>query len=712
MTRLGKRSAHSRWARRKARIAVEQLEARNLLAYTPAQIAHAYGFDLVKFSNGTIKGDGSGQTIAIVDAFDDPTIASDLQKFDSTFGLPAPPSFQKLTPQGQPAANAGWALEIALDVEWAHAIAPGANIVLVEAANNSSTNLYAADVYAANLPGVSVVSNSWGSGEYSGETSADANFTHAGVTFIFSAGDSGAGTLYASASPNVLSIGGTTLNLDGSGNWLGETAWSGSGGGPSVFEAKPSYQSGVTISSTRATPDVAFDANPSTGVYVYDTNNGGWFQVGGTSLGSPAWAGLVAIVNQGRAVNGNSSLNGSDLLAQIYKVSANDFHDITSGSNGYQAGPGYDFVTGRGSPIANLLIPDLVATGTGSTQPPTVPSAPTGLSATAGDGQVTLTWNGSSGATSYNVYRSLTKGGEGATAYKKGITSTSFTDTGLTDGTTYYYTVTAVNSAGESGQSSEVSATPQKSSTVVAIDSGGGAAGSFVSDTDYSGGHRYSTFHSIDTSRVTNPAPQSVYQTERWGNFTYTVPNLTPGASYTIRLHFAEIYWNSAGARLFNVNINGTQVLTNFDIFASAGGKYIAIVKQFTATADANGQITIQFISLVDNAKLSGLEIIAASGSAIIGNHASGVSIRPPGSDSSPGVGFGSELPNFLVVESPHAARTDTKVDGNSGGTPAASNLPALLPSIATEVVFAAAGGETQASEPDWTEDLLMQSEI
>src|SRR5262249_41555556 len=147
----------------------------------------------------------------------------------------------------------------------------------------------------------------------------------------------------------------------------------------------------------------------------------------------------------------------------------------------------------------------------------------------------------------------------------------------------------------------------------------------------------------------------------------------------------------------------------------SAGGKYIAIVKQFTATADANGKITIQFISLVDNAKLSGLEIIAASGSAIIGNHASGVSIRPPGSDSSLGGGFVSQLPNFLVVESPDAARTDTKADGNSRGSssmPTASSLPVSSLSNATELVFAAAGGETQASEPDWTEDLLMQDQI
>jgi hypothetical protein len=350
---------------------LEQLEARTLLAYSPAQIAHAYGFDQISYSSGLR---GAGQTIAIVDAFDDPTIQSDLHNFDVTFGLPDP-VFTKFTPQGTPTVDAGWALEIALDVEWAHAIAPGAAINLVESLDNSSTNLYAADVYAAGLTGVSVVSNSWSGSEYSSEVGDDKYFVtptgHQGVTFVFSAGDSGAPAEYPSASPNVLSVGGTTLNLSSNGTWLSETGWGfgrasrffgGSGGGPSQFEAKPAFQNGIVSGTHRGTPDVAFDGDPNTGVYVYDTNNGGWFQVGGTSVGAPSWAGLIATVNQGRAINLNGSLKGSDLLSQIYKVSANDFHDITSGSNGYRAGPGFDFVTGRGSPKANLLIPDLVAT--------------------------------------------------------------------------------------------------------------------------------------------------------------------------------------------------------------------------------------------------------------------------------------------------------------------------------------------------------------
>src|SRR5262245_54776656 len=162
---------------------------------TPAQIRHAYGFDQISFNNGAIAGDGSGMTIAIVDAYDDPNIAGDLHQFDLQFGLPDP-TFTKVNQSGGttlPAANAGWASEIALDVEWAHAIAPKASILLVEASSNSYANLFAAVRYAARQPGVAVVSMSFGGGEFSGETSYDSSFVtpsgHAGVTFIASSGD-------------------------------------------------------------------------------------------------------------------------------------------------------------------------------------------------------------------------------------------------------------------------------------------------------------------------------------------------------------------------------------------------------------------------------------------------------------------------------------------------------------------------------------------
>jgi subtilase family serine protease len=336
---------------------------------TPAQVKAAYGFSSVKF--GSVVGNGAGQTIAIVDAYNDPNIKSDLAKFDATFGLAAPPSFKIVNQNGGttlPQNDTGWAGEIALDVEWAHAIAPAANILLVEASSATMSALDAALDYARSATGVVVVSNSWGGSEFSTEKSQDVHFTtpagHAGVTFTVAAGDSGAGAEYPSSSPDVLSVGGSTLRLTSSGAYSSESVWSGGGGGTSRYEGLPSYQSSLGV-SMRGAPDVSYDANPYTGFAVYDTYGGsGWAQYGGTSAGAPQWAALIAIADQGRAIAGKSSLaNVQDVL---YSLSRSDFHDITSGSNGYRATSGYDLASGLGSPIANLVIRDLVAY-TGST---------------------------------------------------------------------------------------------------------------------------------------------------------------------------------------------------------------------------------------------------------------------------------------------------------------------------------------------------------
>jgi hypothetical protein len=342
--------------------------------YSPQQVRHAYGFDQVTFSNGAV-GDGSGTTIAIVDAYDDPNIASDLQKFDAAFGLPNP-VFTKVNQTGgstMPAANKSWATEIALDVEWAHAIAPGAKILLVEAKSNSMSDLMAAVDYARHASGVVAVSMSWSGGEFSTEVNYDSYFTtpagHAGVSFFVSSGDTGAPTGYPDSSPNVVAVGGTSLSLSGS-NYSSESGWSGSGGGITTYEAQPSYQTGVVTQSTtrRASPDVSYDSDPNTGFPVYDSYNNGtakpWGQWGGTSDAAPQWAALVAIADQGRAIGGLGSLDSrTQLLPALYKLPASDFHDITSGTSTgsphYTAAPGYDLVTGRGTPIANLVIKDL-----------------------------------------------------------------------------------------------------------------------------------------------------------------------------------------------------------------------------------------------------------------------------------------------------------------------------------------------------------------
>jgi len=355
---------------------------------TPAQIRHAYGFDQISFANGTIPGDGRGTTIAIVDAYDDPNIANDLHQFDLRFGLPDP-TFTKVNQSGGsslPAASSDWAPEISLDVEWAHAIAPKANILLVEANDNSDANLFAAAAYAAKQPGVVVVSMSFGGGEDPSETGYDSTFTtpsgHGGVTFVASSGDNGAPASYPATSPNVLAVGGTTLNLDSAGNILSESGWSGSGGGISTVESQPAYQKGVvTQSSTfRTNPDVSYDADPNTGFPIYDSYNNPlsapWAQYGGTSDAAPQWSALIAITDQGRALAGLSSLDGAtQTLPKIYALPATDFHDIVGGTStgtpNYTAVQGYDLVTGRGSPYANQVVADLIGQSTspvGSTQ--------------------------------------------------------------------------------------------------------------------------------------------------------------------------------------------------------------------------------------------------------------------------------------------------------------------------------------------------------
>lgn len=342
-------------------------------AFKPAQVRHAYGFD-------QIKNQGAGQMIGIVDAYDDPGIESDLAVFNKQFSLPACTTsngcFRKVFASGhRPVANANWSFEIALDVEWAHAIAPQATIVLVEAASNSLSDLIAAaDVAVRN--GASVVSMSWTVGEFSGEVSMDNHFVSNGVTYLAASGDMGTGAAYPAASPDVIGVGGTSLTLDGNGNYLGETAWRGSGGGRSKFEHEPLFQAlfGIPYDAPglRGVPDVAYDGDPGTGFAIYNSlgMNGyrGWFQVGGTSAGAPQWAALIAIANSLRATAKKARLNGTDSRLYTLAKSGMDanFHGVTQGSNGgcgstCNAQPGYDYITGLGTPKASALIAALVA---------------------------------------------------------------------------------------------------------------------------------------------------------------------------------------------------------------------------------------------------------------------------------------------------------------------------------------------------------------
>ncbi|NUS15342.1 MAG: hypothetical protein HOY69_28785 [Streptomyces sp.] len=333
--------------------------------YTPQQIRARLG----------LTGDGSGQTIAIVDAYDYPTAASDLNHFAGHFGLPqtcdSVPAgtdcfdFQQVYADGtQPPANANWEEEEALDIEWAHAVAPHAKIVLVEAADASAAGLYrAVDKAAALHP--AAVSNSWGMSEFSEESFYDGHCKLADAVCTQSTGDAGYPAGYSSTNPNALAIGGTTLQLDADGNTLGETAWSSTGGGLSYFEKRPAYQDGVQSAPFRATPDVSFVADPATGVAVYTTATGRalWLEVGGTSLSAPVWGALLTAADQLRATAGKPHLavagpDGDTAHADVYALGGK-LNDVTSGSNGLcgaecTAGPGYDTVTGLGSPLAGV----------------------------------------------------------------------------------------------------------------------------------------------------------------------------------------------------------------------------------------------------------------------------------------------------------------------------------------------------------------------
>jgi hypothetical protein len=356
-----------------------------IAGYTPDQIRQAYGIDQVP-------ADGQGQTIAIVDAYNDPNIQSDLNTFDAQFGISAPPSFTVVSQSGDSVSKisteAAWSAETALDVEWAHAIAPAANILLVEANSSSLTNLLAAVDYARNVDGVSVVSMSWGGGEFTSETQYDSLFTtpagHTGVTFVAASGDRGAffGAEWPASSPNVLSVGGTTMQPagDSTSSTHHETAWRMSTSGRSAMEREPAYQRTIQQTGSRIIPDVALNADPDTGYAVFDSvaNNGksGWQVVGGTSAAAPQWGALVAVADQLRVASVLGTLDGATQTLPAVYLSADDpgtysanFNAISTAFYGQlgQTLPDEGSTSGLGTPKAEVLIETLAQLRSGGT---------------------------------------------------------------------------------------------------------------------------------------------------------------------------------------------------------------------------------------------------------------------------------------------------------------------------------------------------------
>jgi subtilase family serine protease len=342
----------------------------------PVQFKAAYGFN-------QIPNQGQGQTIALVDAFDQPNIASDLAFYASYFHL-TPCNFQKVK-IGNPGGDTNWGLEISLDVEQACALAPKANIILVEANSNQDTDLLAAVQLASSAPyNATVISMSWGGGEDSSQIGLNSYFCNIvngngqPVTFFASSGDGGHGVSWPASSPCVIGVGGTTLTLKQAAplanplqlNYGTENGWRFSGGGVSSIQSQMSWQNPACAAwstTNRCVPDIASVAS---NIPVYDTYGfGGWVSVQGTSISSPDWAAFLTLVNSMRASQGKGPLSQAayDLYQVYYSGNySTDFHDITTGNNGNcgsqcMSGPGYDLVTGIGTYQANTLVNALVS---------------------------------------------------------------------------------------------------------------------------------------------------------------------------------------------------------------------------------------------------------------------------------------------------------------------------------------------------------------
>ncbi len=318
------------------------------VGYSPRQIRTAYNLP----TSG-----GNGTTIAIIDAYDTPNILTCFNIFSNRFGLPDNSTgnflVHKMAQNMQTYGD--WALETCLDVEWAHAIAPNATILLVESVSPSTSALLSAIDYATSQPGVVAVSMSWGDDEFSFEKNFDNHFNIPGIAFFAASGDDGTNVIWPAVSANVVSVGGTTLNLNSEGKVISEVAWKNSSGGISNYVARPLYQTNFGLTyANRAIPDVSYNGNASTGVAVY---NGTWWKIGGTSAGAPQWAAIHAL---------GLSASNTNLYNRAKSAYSSYFRDIAEGSNyHYSSTTGYDLVTGLGSPLTTNFGTEITITPTG-----------------------------------------------------------------------------------------------------------------------------------------------------------------------------------------------------------------------------------------------------------------------------------------------------------------------------------------------------------
>jgi len=594
----------------------------NTTILNPSQIRAAYGINAVP-------GLGQGATIAIVDAYDAPNAAADLAVFSSQWGISCATgggTFTKVNQSGQssplPGTNSGWEVESNLDVQWAHSIAPCANIVLVEANSNNYSDLLTAVSTAASLG--SVVSMSWGSNEFSSQTSFDSSFVGKGVTFLASSCDTGGAIEWPSSSTRVVAVGGTNLTLNPDNSVASETAWNGSGGGCSAYEQAISPQTGLipATCAKRATPDVSMNGGSSSPVYTYISGQGGWFSVYGTSLSVQLWGGVIALANGVRS----APLDGT--LADLYADAAGiplsapytaNYRDITSGQAGsFSAGPAWDFITGLGSPFVNSLVPSYLATQ-GLTPDFSLSGSPASQTVVQGNG------------TSYTVTVTPSNAFTG---------TVGFTASGLPSGAGASFNPASVTGSGSSSVTVTTSTTTPAGTYTLTFT---GTSGSLIHSTTAT--LVVNAAVTPDFSISANPTSSSVTQGKP-ATSTITLTSMGGFASL-VDLSVGQTC-PTGGICTFSVNPvkpTGSSVLTIATSTSTPPGSYNVVVTgttegggpshQVTVTVTVNADFTISASNLTASRNSSGSETIgiglAGAGSTSVTLSISGL---PPNTSS------------------------------------------------------------------------------
>ena len=585
---------------------------------TPAQLRQAYN----------LPNSGGSQIIAIVDAYHNPNALADFNKFSAQYSLPTEQStsatastnkvFQILYGNNsQPAVDStgGWELEEALDIEWAHAMAPNAKILLVEALDNSFSHLLGAIDSATNYTDgngwtVKEISNSWGGGEFNGESTYDSHFTSSKVVNFVSAGDAGAPAEYPSASPYVVSAGGTTVFTDASGNFTSESGWSSGGGGPSAYEARPSYQNAIStkVGAARGTPDLSFDGDPNSGASVYDSypynsTSYGWLAVGGTSLSSPALAGIA---NVAAAAAGSFPAGSQVLLATIYSnLGTANFRDITTGNNGYPAGAGWDFVTGVGCCLG------LAGLQSNSGPPPPVITGLNPASASAGGSGFTLTvngtgfasgavvnWNGSALVTSFVSSTSVTASVPAANIATSGAATITASNPGSALSNSATFTIIGQPSITSLSPSS---VTAGSASFTLTVNGSGFVSGATV---NWNGSPLTTSF--VSGTKITATVPASVVTVA--GTATVTVVNpgslASNGLTFTItsvpapKLSSLSPSSKNHGANAFTMKLTGSGFVSGSQVTWTNGSQTTTLITTFVSSTQLSARVPRTLIAV------------------------------------------------------------------------------------------------------------------